>query len=69
MLGEANMKTKSHEALCCTAILVLLGILAICGGAGWLSLLIPAAVLLWLVANIRCQRPGIDLRVDNRPRR
>jgi hypothetical protein len=62
------MNTPSNESLCFSALLVLFGMLALYGGTGWLGLLIPAALVLWLIARVRCQarRSRIDVRVDNR---
>ena len=62
------MKTASNEFLYVTALLVLFGMLALYGGQRWLALLIPAALLVWLVASVRSQsrRSPIDARVDNR---
>jgi len=62
------MKTASNESLYVTAVLVLFGMLAMYGGQRWLALLIPAALLVWLVAGVRChsRRAAIDARVDNR---
>jgi hypothetical protein len=62
------MKTTSNESLCVTALLLLFGMLALYGGARWLGLLIPSAIVVWLVACARCQarRIAIDARVDNR---
>ncbi len=62
------MNTMSNESLCFSALLIVFGMLALYGGTGWLSWLIPAAVVLWLIASVRCQtrRTVIDARVDNR---
>jgi hypothetical protein len=62
------MTTPSTDSLCFTALLVFLGVLALYGGGRWLGLLIPAAILVCLVASARChaRRPGIDARGDNR---
>jgi hypothetical protein len=62
------MNTASHESLYFTALLVLLGMLALCGGGRWLALLIPTAILVCLAASARChaRRAAIDARVDNR---
>jgi hypothetical protein len=64
----AIMNTMSNESLCFTGAFLLLGVLAIYGGARWLGLLIPAAIILWLAAGARChaRRASIDARVDNR---
>jgi|HubBroStandDraft_2_1064218.scaffolds.fasta_scaffold1117116_2 hypothetical protein len=62
------MKTKSNEALFFTASLVLLGLLSVYGGARWLALLVPAAVIIWLAVGIRCRMRDetVDRRVENR---
>ncbi len=62
------MNTTSNESLGFGALLMLFGMLALYGGTGRLGLLIPAAVVLWLIASARCQtrRTVIDPRVDNR---
>lgn len=62
------MNTTSSESLCFTALLVLFGMLALYGGARWLGLLIPAAIVVWSAASARClaRRAAIDARVDNR---
>jgi hypothetical protein len=62
------MNTTSNESLGFGALLVLFGMLALYGGTSWLGLLIPAAVVLWLIASARCRtrRTVIDARVDNR---
>ncbi|HKH97649.1 MAG TPA: hypothetical protein VJ999_00965 [Candidatus Sulfotelmatobacter sp.] len=60
------MKTRSSESQCFAALLILLGGLALYGGAGWLVWLIPAATLTWLAASARCRaRNGsVDAQVD-----
>jgi hypothetical protein len=62
------MNTTSNESLGFGALLVLFGMLALYGGTSWLGWLIPAAVVLWLIASARRQtrRTAIDARVDNR---
>jgi len=62
------MHARSNESLYFGALLVILGMLALYGGGRWLSLLIPAAVVLWLIASARFRTHGtvIDARVDNR---
>ncbi|MFZ0815232.1 MAG: hypothetical protein WAM78_06915 [Candidatus Sulfotelmatobacter sp.] len=62
------MNTTSNESLGFGALLVLFGMLALYGGPSWLGWLIPAAVVLWLIASVRRQtrRTAIDARVDNR---
>jgi hypothetical protein len=49
------MNTRSNESLYFGALLVLFGMLALYGGTHWLGLLIPAAVVLWLIASVRRQ--------------
>jgi hypothetical protein len=51
------MNTTSNESLGSGALLVLFGMLALYGGTGWLGLLIPAAVVLWLIASARQGTP------------
>jgi len=62
------MNIPSNESLYFTALLVLLGMLALYGGGHWLALLIPAGLLVWVVASARCsaRRAAIDAQVDNR---
>ena len=62
------MHTESDESLYFSALLILCGGLALYGGERWLFLLVPAAVVVWLVAAARCRARGaaIDARVDNR---
>ncbi|MGA8761268.1 MAG: hypothetical protein WB562_00110 [Candidatus Sulfotelmatobacter sp.] len=62
------MTTPPNESLCFTALLVFLGMLVLYGGGRWLGLLIPAAILVCLVASARChaRRAAVDARVDNR---
>jgi len=62
------MNRRSNESLGWTSLLILFGVLALYGGPRWLAVLIPAAMLVWLVASIRRQgrHPAIDVRVDNR---
>jgi len=63
------MHTTS-ETLGFTALLLLFGILALYGGAHWLGWLIPAAVVVWLIAGARChsRRDAIDEQAHNRSR-
>jgi hypothetical protein len=58
----------TSESLGFTTLLLLFGILALYGGAHWLGWLIPAAIVVWLIANARChnRRDPIDARVHNR---
>jgi hypothetical protein len=62
------MNATSSESLCFTALLVLFGMLAVYGGARWLGILVPAAIIVWLATSARCQarRAAIDSGVDNR---
>jgi hypothetical protein len=62
------MKTASNESLAVTALLVFFGVLALYRGGRWLPLLIPAALLVWLVAGARCQsrRAATHPQVENR---
>jgi hypothetical protein len=74
-------KSELKSALIGSAILVLLGVLALCIGIRFLVLLVPAAVLVWylstrpvlplgslrrLRSTFRASRP-VDLRWENRP--
>jgi len=45
------MSANSKKSILWTIILVILGMAALYGGAKWLSLLIPAAMLVWFVAK------------------
>jgi len=45
------MSAKSRKSLTSTFILLLLGAAALAGGAKWLVILIPAAVLVWYSAR------------------
>lgn len=62
------MTTTSPDSSGFAALLVFLGVLALYGGGSWLALLIPAAILVCVVAGVRChaRRAAIDARVDNR---
>lgn len=62
------MNRDPNESLYFTALLVLLGGLALYGGWRWLGVLVPAAILVWLAASVRChaRRAAVDARVDNR---
>jgi len=39
--------TNSKQAMAWTLVLIILGIAALYGGAKWLTLLVPAAALVW----------------------
>jgi hypothetical protein len=45
------MSADSKKSTGATLIFILLGLAALFGGAGWLTLLIPAAVLVWYSAG------------------
>jgi hypothetical protein len=45
------MSADSKKSTGATVILIILGLAAIFGGARWLALLIPAAVLVWYRAG------------------
>jgi len=42
-----TMSVNAKKSLGSTAVLILLGMAALYGGSKWLSLLIPAALLVW----------------------
>jgi hypothetical protein len=44
---EETMSANSRKSIGSTLVLVVLGMAAIYGGAKWLALLIPAALLVW----------------------
>jgi hypothetical protein len=48
---EVRMKTKTYQSLLWTTALICLGLIAISAGAKWLTLLIPAALLIWYGAG------------------
>jgi len=49
---SANSKNaNSGKMLGSTALLILLGMAALYGGSKWLSLIIPAALLVWYTAR------------------
>jgi hypothetical protein len=54
------MRANSKKSMGGGAVLVLLGMGALYGGSRWLSLLIPAALLVWYVARPMF-RTGRDL--------
>ena len=45
------MSANSKKSMGWTVVLVLLGMAALIGGSKWLSLLIPAALLVWYAAR------------------
>jgi len=45
------MSTNSKKSMGWTIVLIVLGVVALYGGAKWLSLLIPAALLVWFTAK------------------
>jgi hypothetical protein len=51
---DAAMNTSStNESIAVTVILMVFGVLALYGGVGWLSFLIPAAIIVCFVASAR----------------
>jgi hypothetical protein len=48
------MSTNSKKSMGSTVALILLGMAALYGGEKWLSLLVPAALLVWYTA-----KPGL----------
>lgn len=45
------MSANSRKSMGSTVILIFLGMAALYGGSKWLSLLIPAALLVWYTAR------------------
>ena len=45
------MNTKSYQSLPWAVALIFLGVIAITAGTKWLTLLIPAALLIWYGAG------------------
>jgi hypothetical protein len=45
------MSVDSKKSTGATVIFIILGLVALFGGAGWLTLLIPVAVLVWYGAG------------------
>jgi hypothetical protein len=45
------MSANSKKSMGWTVVLILLGMAALFGGSRWLSLLIPAALLVWYAAR------------------
>jgi len=50
---EETMSANSKKSMGWTVVLILLGMAALYGGSKWLSLLIPAAMLVWFMAKPR----------------
>jgi len=48
---EDSMSRESKKSLSWTIVLVLLGLLAFCGGTRWLLVLIPVALMIWGIAG------------------
>lgn len=48
-IGTEN--TTSGKSVATAIVLVLLGVIALIGGTKWLTLLIPAALLIWYGAS------------------
>jgi hypothetical protein len=46
------MSANSKKSMGWTIVLLLLGMAALYGGSKWLSLLIPAALLVWFTAKL-----------------
>jgi len=47
------MSTNSKKSMGWAVVLILLGMAALYGGEKWLSLLVPAALLVWYTAKPR----------------
>jgi hypothetical protein len=47
------MSANSKQSVAWTIVLVLLGMAALYGGSRWLTILIPAALLVWFTAKAR----------------
>jgi hypothetical protein len=45
------MSAEAKKSYASTLALLTLGVLAFCGGASWLLVLVPAAVLVWHLAG------------------
>ena len=45
------MSVNSKKSIVWTIVLIVMGMAALYGGAKWLSLLIPAAMLVWFAAK------------------
>jgi hypothetical protein len=50
---EWSMSADSKTSMGLMAVLIFLGIAALYGGSEWLTVLVPAAVLVWYVAKPR----------------
>jgi hypothetical protein len=48
---ESDMSANSKKSLGSTILLIFLGVAALVGGAKWLVLLVPAALLVWYGAG------------------
>lgn len=48
---RVHMNNKSYQSLLWAVALILLGVIAITAGAKWLTLVIPAALLIWYGAG------------------
>jgi hypothetical protein len=47
------MSATSKQSMAWTFVLILLGMAALYGGSSWLTILIPAALLVWFTAKAR----------------
>jgi hypothetical protein len=47
------MSANSKKSMTWTFVLILLGMAALYGGSSWLTILIPAALLIWFAARPR----------------
>ena len=45
------MSANSRKSMAWTLVLILLGMAALYGGSRWLTILIPAALLVWYIAK------------------
>jgi hypothetical protein len=48
---EETMSANSKQSVTWTLVLILLGMAALYGGSRWLTILIPAAGLVWYIAR------------------
>ena len=48
---EIAMSANSKKSFGRMLLLMLLGVISICGGTGWLALVVPAAMLIWYGAG------------------
>ena len=46
-MADITENTNSGKSIATAIVLVLLGVIALIGGTRWLTLLIPAALLIW----------------------